>query len=134
VIASQTGRHGIAICHTSKAIEAEPGLSEAHNNLGNTLQKLGRVVDSSGDNPFAEFGSVVCAVESAVEIQLALKEQSAALSVGRRMEFRFGVNPGDVVVEKDRLYGDGVNIAVRLEGLAKGGGLHLERRLPPSEK
>ncbi len=83
----------------------------------------GRVVDSPGDNLLAEFGSVVRAVESAVEIQRALKERNAALPAERRMEFRIGVNLGDVVVEGDRLYGDGVNIAARLEGLAEGGGV-----------
>ncbi|MEE9255705.1 MAG: adenylate/guanylate cyclase domain-containing protein, partial [bacterium] len=83
----------------------------------------GRVIDSPGDNLLAEFGSVVHAVQSAVDIQEELKEKNAALPESRRMEFRIGINVGDVVVEGERLYGDGVNIAARLEGLADGGGI-----------
>lgn len=83
----------------------------------------GRVVDSPGDNLLAEFGSVVHAVESAVVIQEELKEKNNALIDDRKMRFRIGINVGDVVVEGDRLYGDGVNIAARLESLADGGGI-----------
>jgi len=85
----------------------------------------GRVVDASGDNVLAEFSSVVDAVESAVEIQRELRSRNAALPVTRRMQFRMGINLGDVIVEGPRLYGDGVNIAARLEGLATGGGVCL---------
>src|SRR5262245_30133765 len=83
----------------------------------------GRVVDSPGDNLLAEFASVVDAVHCAVEIQYALKEKNAELLSQRQMEFRIGINLGDVVVEGERLYGDGVNIAARLEGLAEPGGI-----------
>ncbi len=83
----------------------------------------GRVIDSPGDNLLAEFGSVVHAVESAVEIQQALKERNEDLSEGRKMEFRIGVNVGDVIADGERLYGDGVNIAARLESLAEGGSI-----------
>ncbi len=83
----------------------------------------GRVIDSPGDNLLAEFGSVVNAVESAAEIQKTLKEKNRDLPESRRMEFRIGVNVGDVVAEGERLYGDGVNIAARLEALAEGGGI-----------
>ncbi len=83
----------------------------------------GRVVDSPGDNLLAEFGSVVHAVRSAVDIQEELKEKNEALTEDRKMRFRIGINLGDVVVEGERLYGDGVNIAARLEGLAEGGGI-----------
>ncbi len=83
----------------------------------------GRVIDSPGDNLLAEFGSVVHAVESAVEIQQALKEKNEGFPDDRKMKFRIGINVGDVVVEGDRLYGDGVNIAARLESLADGGGI-----------
>ena len=76
----------------------------------------GRVVDSPGDNMLAEFGSVVDAMECAVKIQQELKEKNAELSENRRMEFRIGVNLGDVVEDEDRIYGDGVNIAARVEG------------------
>src|SRR6266404_7094672 len=83
----------------------------------------GRVVDSPGDNLLAEFASVVDAVRCAVEIQQALKEKNAELPEHRQMRFRIGINLGDVVVEGDRLYGDGVNIAARLESLALPGGI-----------
>ena len=80
----------------------------------------GRVVDSPGDNVLAEFGSVVDAVECSVKVQQELKEKNARLPESRRMEFRIGVNLGDVVEDEDRIYGDGVNIAARIEGLAEG--------------
>jgi adenylate cyclase len=83
----------------------------------------GRVVDSPGDNVLAEFSSVVDAVESAVEIQKELKAKNEELPEDRRMEFRIGINLGDVIEEGERIYGDGVNIAARIEGLAEGGGI-----------
>src|SRR5499433_3100614 len=86
-------------------------------------QYRGRVVDSPGDNLLAEFASVVDAVQGAVEIQQALKARNADLPVSRRMEFRIGINLGDVIVEGERIYGEGVNIAARLEGLAEAGGI-----------
>ncbi len=85
----------------------------------------GRVVDAPGDNVLAEFTSVVEAVESAVEIQRTLHERNAELPLARQMRFRIGINLGDVIVEGPRLYGDGVNIAARLESLAEGGGICL---------
>jgi adenylate cyclase len=86
-------------------------------------KKGGRVVDSPGDNMLAEFASVVDALESAVQIQRELKVRNADRSESRRMEFRMGINLGDVVEEGERIYGDGVNIAARIEGLAEGGGI-----------
>lgn len=83
----------------------------------------GRVVDSPGDNILAEFGSVVNAVQCAIKVQEEIKAQNAELDPDRRMEFRIGINLGDVVVEKGRIYGDGVNIAARIEGLAEPGGI-----------
>jgi adenylate cyclase len=83
----------------------------------------GRVVDSPGDNLLAEFGSVVDAVECAVTIQKILKDENASLPEDRRMEFRIGVNLGDVIEDEKRIYGDGVNVAARVEGLAEGGGI-----------
>ncbi len=83
----------------------------------------GRVVDSPGDNILAEFPSVVDAVQCAVEIQQVLKARNAQLPEDRRMEFRIGINLGDVIEEEGRIYGDGVNIAARLEGLAEPGGI-----------
>lgn len=83
----------------------------------------GRVVDSPGDNLLAEFGSVVDAVRCAVEIQEELRGRNDELPENRRMEFRIGINLGDVVEEKERIYGDGINIAARVEGIAEGGGI-----------
>ncbi len=86
-------------------------------------QYRGRVVDSPGDNILAEFTSVVDAVNCAVEIQRELAERNADLPDNRKMVFRIGVNLGDVIQEGERIYGDGVNIAARVEGLAEGGGI-----------
>ena len=83
----------------------------------------GRIVDSPGDNLLAEFGSVVDAVQCAVQIQRELRGRNTELPESRRMEFRVGINLGDVIVEGERIYGDGVNIAARVEGLAEGGGI-----------
>jgi TolB-like protein/class 3 adenylate cyclase len=88
----------------------------------------GRVVDSPGDNILAEFGSVVDAVECAVVIQQKLKEKNAKFPESRQMEFRIGINLGDVIEDEGRIYGDGVNIAARVEGLAEGGGICISRK------
>ena len=88
-----------------------------------TQHYRGRVVDSPGDNLLAEFASVVDAVRCAVEIQHALTEKNAELPEHRQMRFRIGINLGDVIVEEERIYGDGVNIAARLESLAIPGGI-----------
>jgi adenylate cyclase len=86
-------------------------------------QFRGRVVDSPGDNLLAEFSSVVDAVQCAVEIHEVIRAKNEELPEDRRMLFRIGVNLGDVIEEGDRIYGDGVNIAARLEGLAEAGGI-----------
>jgi adenylate cyclase len=86
-------------------------------------QHGGRVVDMTGDNLMAEFASVVDAVKCAVETQKEIGDRNADLPEKRRMLFRIGVNLGDIVEEDGRIYGDGVNIAARLEGLAEGGGI-----------
>jgi adenylate cyclase len=83
----------------------------------------GRIVDMPGDNILAEFGSVVDAVEAACAIQTELGARNARYPEHRRMAFRIGVNLGDVVAEEGRVYGDGVNIAARLEALAEAGGI-----------
>jgi adenylate cyclase len=83
----------------------------------------GRVVDSPGDNILAEFASVVDATECAVKIQEDLKTRNAELSESHRMEFRIGINLGDVIEDGERIYGDGVNIAARIESLAEAGGI-----------
>jgi adenylate cyclase len=81
------------------------------------------VVDAPGDNLLSEFVSVVDAVQCAVNIQRELAKRNEELPEVRRMKFRIGVNLGDVVEEEDRLYGDGVNLAARLESMAEGGGV-----------
>ena len=86
-------------------------------------QHRGRVVDSPGDNLLAEFSSVVDAVDCAVKIQQELKTRNAELPEKRRMEFRIGINLGDVIAEGERIYGDGVNIAARVESLSDSGGI-----------
>lgn len=99
---------------------------------------LGRVVDSPGDNLLAEFGSIVHAVECAVEIQKNLSTRNTALPHEKRMEYRIGLNLGDVVIDRGKLYGDGVNIAARVEKLADPGGIaisgtvfdEIENKLP----
>ena len=83
----------------------------------------GRVVDSPGDNVLAEFPSAVNAVNCAIDIQKELKGNNAELPENRRMEFRIGVNLGDVIADGEKIYGDGVNIAARMEGLAEAGGI-----------
>jgi len=83
----------------------------------------GRVVDAPGDNVLAEFASVVDAVECGLKIQEELKALNADLPENQRMEFRIGVNLGDVIEEGDKIYGDGVNIAARLESLSDAGGI-----------
>src|SRR5712675_951253 len=86
-------------------------------------QHRGRFVNSAGDSVLAEFASVVEAVNCAVEIQMRLKAENESLVPERRMEFRIGVNLGDVMVEGAQIYGDGVNVAARLESLAEPGGI-----------
>src|SRR5512139_168322 len=107
--------------------------------MGELIQQhRGRVIDSPGDNVLAEFTSVVDAVQCAVAVQNEFKARNAQLPEDRRMEFRIGVNLGDVIEEEGRLYGDGVNIAARLEALADPGGIcvsktafdHIETKLP----
>jgi adenylate cyclase len=88
----------------------------------------GRVVDAPGDNVLAEFSSVTNAVECAVKIQQELKKKNANIVENRRMEFRIGINLGEVVEEGGRIYGSGVNIAARIEGLSKSGGICISGR------
>ena len=83
----------------------------------------GRIVKLMGDGMLAEFASVVDAVRAAVETQQAVAERNGLTSEEKRIEFRIGINMGDVVIEGDDIHGDGVNVAARLEGLAKPGGI-----------
>jgi TolB-like protein len=110
---------------------------EGYSRLMGEDEISGRVVDAPGDNLLAEFASVVDAVQCAVEIQCELAERNEELPEERKMVFRIGINLGDVVEEEDRLYGDGVNIAARMESLCEGGGVcisgtafeHVENKL-----
>lgn len=86
-------------------------------------QDHGKIVKNTGDGALVEFASVVDAVRCAVEIQRRMSERNADVPDDRRIEFRIGVNLGDVIVEPNDIYGDGVNVAARLEGLAEPGGL-----------
>jgi adenylate cyclase len=92
-------------------------------------QHHGRFVNSAGDSVLAEFGSVVNAVDCAVEIQATLKAENASLPPERWMEFRIGVNLGDVVVDGEQIYGDGINVAARLESLAEPGGIYISGKV-----
>jgi len=101
-------------------------------------QHNGKVLDSPGDNLLAEFASVVDAVQCAVAVQKEINARNTELPENRKMQFRIGINLGDVIQEEGRIYGDGVNIAARLEGLAEPGGIcisktafdHIESKLP----
>ena len=101
-------------------------------------QYHGRVIDSPGDNILAEFASVVDAMNGAIKIQEELKNINSDIPSVRKMEFRVGINLGDVIEENGSIYGDGVNIAARIEGLASAGGVaisgtvyeHIENKLP----
>jgi len=90
-------------------------------------QHNGRVIDSPGDNILADFASAVEAVRCAVEIQIVLKEKNENLLDGKKLEFRIGVNVGDVIQDADRIYGHGVNVAARIEDLADPGGVCISR-------
>ena len=81
----------------------------------------GRIVKTTGDGLLVEFASVVDAVRCAVEVQREMVARNAALPAGRRIEFRMGVNVGDIIIEDGDIFGDGVNIAARLEALARAG-------------
>ena len=85
----------------------------------------GRVIDTAGDGILAEFASVVNAVECAVVLQKTMAERNAVADPASRMQFRIGINIGDVIHDETRLYGDGVNVAARLEGIAEPGGICL---------
>jgi adenylate cyclase len=105
-----------------KAIQAEligPRIA-AHN---------GRIFKTTGDGLLAEFGSVVDALRCASEVQTGLAERNAGIASEARIEFRIGIHQGDIVVENGDIFGDGVNIAARLEELAKPGGICVSERV-----
>src|SRR6476660_7569758 len=106
----------------------DPKLAEHH----------GRIVKTTGDGFLVEFASVVDAVRCAVAVQQAMPERNTSVAAESRIDLRIGINLGDVIVEGDDLYGDGVNIAARIEALADAGGVfvsntvhdHVRDRLP----
>jgi len=83
----------------------------------------GRIIDTAGDGILAEFASIVKAVECAVAIQRTMADRNAAIELARRMQFRMGINLGDVIHDDSRIFGDGINVAARLEGIAEPGGI-----------
>ncbi len=89
----------------------------------------GRIIDTAGDGILAEFASVVDAVECAVEIQTVMRRRNEDEAKHRRMQFRIGINLGDVIHDEVRIYGDGINIAARLEGIAQPGGICVSSKV-----
>ena len=87
----------------------------------------GRIVKTMGDGLLLEFPSVVNAARCAIDLQSGMAERNSGLADGQRMDFRIGVNLGDVVIDGDDIHGDGVNVAARLEGLADPGSICLSR-------
>jgi class 3 adenylate cyclase/TolB-like protein len=124
--ADEEGTHARLKAHLGEVVD--PKIREHH----------GRVVNTTGDGVLAEFASVVDAVRCAGEIQRAMADRDLDLAEERRLRFRIGVNLGDVIADGDDIYGDGVNVAARLEGLAAPGGIcvsatvhdHIGDRLP----
>src|SRR5215471_8952671 len=89
----------------------------------------GRIVKTTGDGLLVEFASVIDALRCATEVQATIAERVGALPPDRRIEFRIGINVGDIVVEDGDIFGDGVNVAARLEGLAEPGGICVSARV-----
>src|ERR1700726_1449491 len=92
-------------------------------------QHRGRTVKNTGDGLLAEFVSVVAAVRCAVEIQRGMAEREPEVPEGQRIRFRIGINLGDVIVEEHDIFGDGVNVAARLEALTEPGGICISRTM-----
>jgi adenylate cyclase len=89
----------------------------------------GRIIDTAGDGILAEFPSVINATECAVEIQTIMATRNEGVPESRRMRFRIGINLGDVIHDESRIYGDGINVAARLEGIAEPGGICISRQV-----
>ena len=113
--ADEEGTHERLKAHRQQLID--PKIEEHH----------GRIVKTTGDGLLAEFASVVDAVRCAVEVQRAMADRNAKTIEDKRITFRVGINLGDVIVEEDDIYGDGVNVAARLEALAEPGGVCVSR-------
>src|SRR3984893_17671546 len=109
--------------------EATMATLSAHRALVDELiaRHRGRIANTAGDSVLAEFASVRDAVSCAVEIQAALQRANEGEPEGRRMRFRIGINVGDVMFKEGDIFGDGVNVAARLEGLVKGGEICVSR-------
>lgn len=119
---------GYSILMANDEVSTIQTLKRYQNILSTCIQHHGgRVVDAVGDNLLAEFGSCVDAVHCAVEIQKDLKNRNQKLPEIKRLEFRIGVNIGDVIQDGDRLFGEGVNVAARIEALADAGGICVSR-------
>src|SRR3984957_5986314 len=113
--ADEEGTHARLQAHRRELVDAKIG------------EHSGRIVKTTGDGILAEFGSVVDAVRCAAEVQRAMIDREAGMPEDRRIRFRVGINLGDVIVEDDDIFGDGVNIAARLEALSDPGGLCISR-------
>ena len=111
----EEGTHARLQAHLRELVD--PKIAEHH----------GRIVKNTGDGLLAEFSSVVDAVRCAVEVQRGMIARESEVPHERRIKFRVGVNLGDVIAQNDDIYGDGVNIAARLEGLAEPGGICISR-------
>jgi adenylate cyclase len=115
--ADEEGTHERLKAHLRELVD--PTIAEHH----------GRTVKNTGDGLLAEFASVVDAVRCAVEVQRGMIERNAATPTGQRIEFRVGINLGDIIAEGDDIFGDGVNVATRLEALAEPGGICVSRKV-----
>ena len=89
----------------------------------------GRVIDTAGDGILAEFASVLNAVKCAVAVHETTLERNASVAPDRRMQFRIGINQGDVLFDEERIFGDGINVAARLEGLCEPGGICISGKV-----
>ena len=89
----------------------------------------GRIVKTTGDGVLADFASVIEALRCAVEVRRCMAERNAGVPQDKRIEFRIGIHQGDVIIEKGDIFGDGVNVAARLEGLAQPGGIRVSARV-----
>jgi len=119
---------GYSILMADDEVHTVKKLNEYRDSMADIIKShSGRVVDAVGDNLLAEFSSAVDAVQCSVEIQRDLKQKNEELSEEKRLEFRIGINIGDVIHEEDRIYGSGVNVAARIEGLAEPGGVCISR-------
>ncbi|XLS12727.1 adenylate/guanylate cyclase domain-containing protein [Bradyrhizobium sp. RDM4] len=90
----------------------------------------GRIVKTTGDGVLVEFASAVDAVRCAIEIQRGMASGNVDVPDGKRIEFRIGIHVGDIIIDDDDIFGEGVNIAARLEGIAEPGGICIFRTMP----